>query len=71
MPVLHTTREGWHFTALYSNTVRAYQLDIAKDWVVIFFYDKKRHEGQYTVVNEAKGNMAGKRVVRSRVNDLL
>jgi putative hydrolase len=26
LPILHTTRDHWHFTALYSNTARAHQL---------------------------------------------
>jgi putative hydrolase len=66
LPVLHVTRKGWHFTALYSNTARAHKLDRAKDWVVIFFYDKQHHEGQHTVVSETKGPMLDKRVVRGR-----
>ena len=39
LPIMHQTKQGWHFTALYSNTARAHQLDRVKDWVVIFFYD--------------------------------
>jgi hypothetical protein len=66
LPILHVTRKGWHFTALYSNTARAHQLDRVRDWVVIFFYDDQHHEGQHTVVTETKGNLEGKRVVRGR-----
>lgn len=66
LPILHTTRKGWHFTALYSNTARAHQLDRVLDWVVIFSYDDQHHEGQYTVVTETKGDLEGKRVVRGR-----
>ena len=36
LPVLHTVRGTWHFTALYSNTARAHQLERVTDWVVIF-----------------------------------
>lgn len=66
LPIMHATRQGWHFTALYSNTARAHQLDRVKDWVVIFFYDDRHHEGQHTVVTETRGPEAGRRVVRGR-----
>ena len=66
LPIMHTTRQGWHFTALYSNTARAHQLDRVKDWVVIFFYDDRHHEGQHTVVTETRGAAIGQRVVRGR-----
>ena len=66
LPILHATRQGWHFTALYSNTARAHQLDRVKDWVVISFYDDRHHEGQHTVVTETRGAATGRRVVRGR-----
>jgi hypothetical protein len=66
LPILHATRQGWHFTALYSNTARAHQLDRVKDWVVITFYDDQHHEGQHTVVTETRGAAVGRRVVRGR-----
>jgi len=66
LSIMHTTRQGWHFTALYSNTARAHQLDRVKDWVVIFFYDDQHHEGQHTVVTETRGTAIGQRVVRGR-----
>ena len=66
LPIMHKTRQGWHFTALYSNTARAHQLDRVKDWVVIFFYDDQHHEGQHTVVTETRGTAIGQRVVRGR-----
>ena len=66
LPILHATRQGWHFTALYSNTARAHQLDRVKDWVVIYFYDDRHHEGQHTVVTETRGAAIGWRVVRGR-----
>ncbi|MCK7510175.1 MAG: CBS domain-containing protein [Desulfobacterales bacterium] len=50
LPVLHTVRDGWHFTALYSNTAQAHQLGRTRDWVVIYFYDDEHAEGQHTVV---------------------
>jgi DNA polymerase (family 10) len=64
LPVLHTERDGWHFTALYSNTALAHQLHRTHDWVVLFFYDDQHVEGQHTVVTETHGPLAGQRVVR-------
>jgi len=66
LPVLHVTRGGWHFTALYSNTAMAHQLDRTRDWVVLFFYDDDHVEGQHTIVTETHGRIAGHRVVRGR-----
>ena len=66
LPILHTTREDWHFTALYSNTARAHQLGRTNDWVVIYFYDDHHREGQHTVVTETHGSLQGRRVVRGR-----
>jgi putative hydrolase len=64
--VLHTERAGWHFTALYSNTARAHELDRTRDWVVVYYYDDDHHEGQHTLVTETWGPLAGLRVVRGR-----
>lgn len=66
LPVLHSTRDGWHFTALFSNTAQAHQLGRTSDWVVIYFYDDEHAEGQHTVVSETHGPLAGRRVVRGR-----
>jgi putative hydrolase len=66
LPVLHTTRGQWHFTALFSNTARAHELGRTGDWVVIYFYDDHHDEGQHTVVTETRGPLKGRRVVRGR-----
>lgn len=66
LPVLHTTRERWHFTVLYSNTARAHELKRTHDWVVVYFYDDSHQEGQHTVVTETRGALTGRRVVRGR-----
>jgi hypothetical protein len=66
LPVLHTTRGKWHFTALYSNTAQAHELRKTDDWVVLYFSDGHRRERQRTVVTETRGPMAGRRVVRGR-----
>lgn len=66
LPVLHAERDGWHFTALYSNTAQAHQLGRTRDWVVLYFYDDEHAEGQHTVVTETHGPLVGRRVVRGR-----
>ena len=66
LPILHTTRGEWHFTAMFSNTYRAHKLGLSYDWVVIYYYDKHHHEGQNTIVTETRGYLIGKRVVRGR-----
>ena len=65
LPILHTEKEGWTFTALFSNTARAHDLGKTNEWVVIFF-EKDGIEGQSTVVTETSGPLMGKRVVRGR-----
>ncbi|MCP4470397.1 MAG: DNA-binding protein [Gammaproteobacteria bacterium] len=71
LPILHTARKHWHFTALYSNTARAHQLGRTADWVVIYFYDDHHREGQHTVVTETHGGLQGRRVVRGREMECL
>ena len=66
LPVLHCERDGWQFTALYSNTAQAHQLHRTRDWVRIFHYDSENSEGQHTVVTETHGPLSGRRVVRGR-----
>ena len=66
LPVLHTERGDWHFSALYSNTARAHELGRTLDWVVIYFHDDHHQEGQHTVVTEHRGDLRGRRVVRGR-----
>ena len=69
LPVLHCERDGWQFTAMFSNTAQAHQLNRTRDWVRIFFYDSESSEGQHTVVTETHGVLAGKRVVRGRESE--
>lgn len=64
LPVLHTERGRWHFSALFSNTARAHELGRTRDWVVIYFSADGAHEGQRTVVTETTGTLAGRRVLR-------
>ena len=67
LPVLHTQRGEWHFSALFSNTARAHRLGKTRDWVVLYWYDDEHDEGQHTVVTETRpGILAERRVVRGR-----
>jgi hypothetical protein len=69
LPILHTERDSWQFTALFSNTARAHELSRTADWVVIYFHTDTQPEGQRTVVTETHGELVGKRVVRGREAD--
>jgi len=66
LPILHTERGPWYFTALFSNTAQAHDLGRTADWVVIYYHTDAEPEGQCTVVTETHGPMAGRRVVRGR-----
>jgi hypothetical protein len=66
LPILHTERGEWRFTALFSNTALAHELGRVDDWVVIYFHQDSGPEGQRTVVTESRGPLAGRRVVRGR-----
>jgi len=65
LPVLHTEREGRSFTALFSNTARAHELGLTRDWVILY-HERDGDEDQCTVVTERHGPLAGRRVVRGR-----
>jgi hypothetical protein len=66
LPILHTARGRWRFTALWSNTRQAHALGRSRDWVVIYFHDGDHRERQRTVVTETHGELQGRRVVRGR-----
>jgi hypothetical protein len=66
LPIMHVDRDGWSFTALFSNTELAHQLHRTDDWVVIYFHRPHEPEGQATVVTERRGWLRGQRVVRGR-----
>ena len=69
LPILHRYEDGWHLTALYSNTDRAHELGRVRDWVVVYF-ERDGQEGQCTVVTEFRGPSTGKRVVRGREDEV-
>jgi len=66
LPVMHCEQDDWHFTAMFSNTARAHELNRTNDWVVLYYYDDDHREGQCTVVTETHGPLKGLRVVRGR-----
>jgi DNA polymerase (family 10) len=68
LPVLHTQRGDRHYTALFSNTARAHELERTRDWVVLY-YDGRGGERQNTVVTARQGPLKGRRVVRGREAD--
>lgn len=65
LPVLHTERQGWSFTVLYSNTARAHRSGRIGDWVVAF-YEHDDISDQATIVTGLSGPLRGRRVVRGR-----
>ncbi len=62
LPVLHTEREGRHFTAMFSNTARAHQLGHIDDWVIISA--DGADDMSWTVVTDPSAGPAVQRVVR-------
>jgi hypothetical protein len=66
LPILHADRDGWSFTAMFSNTELAHRLGRTDDWVVIYFHEDHGPEGQSTIVTEQRGRLRGRRVVRGR-----
>ena len=72
LPVLHTERAGHAFTALFSNTARAHELGMTRDWVALYWHaEDDPNEGRSTVVTETHGPLAGQRVVRGREHEPL
>jgi len=66
LPVLHTRRGDWEFTALFSNTKTAHDLGKTSDWVVLYHHGKGEPEQQCTIVTEGSGPCSGQRVIRGR-----
>ena len=65
LPIYHCSHGIWHYTALFSNTPMAHQMNKTNDWVVIY-YDNGKREGQATVVTAYRGILEGKLIVRGR-----
>jgi hypothetical protein len=66
LPILHADRDGWSFTALYSNTSVAHELGRTHDWVIVYYHQPNQPDGQATIVTERTGSQRGRRVVRGR-----
>lgn len=71
LPILHTQRDDWHFTALFSNTARAHDFGKTNDWVVLHFHTDHGPDAQCTVVTETSGPLEGHRVVRGRESECM
>lgn len=69
IPILHTERGDWRFTALFSNTAAAHRYGRTRDWVVIYFEKDGAAEGQATVVTQKGGPLDGFRIIRGREKD--
>jgi len=68
LPILHTERNGRHYTALFSNTARAHELNTTRDWVVVYRDDAQSH-GRWTVITSQFGKLHGCRIVRGREDE--
>jgi len=69
LPVMHAHCRGGNFTAMYSNTARAHELNKARDWVVIFVTSDLEPDWQCTVVTARRGALRGRWVVRGREDE--
>jgi Holliday junction resolvasome RuvABC DNA-binding subunit len=65
LPIMHTARDGRHYTALFSNTARAHEQAKTGDWVVLFC-DNGDAERRFTVITSEFGPLQGKRIVAGR-----
>lgn len=68
LPIYHTDKGKWSFTALFSNSPLSHKLGRIMDWVIIY-YDTDGEEDQCTVVTEWQGQLRGRRVIRGRESD--
>lgn len=68
LPILHTQRDHRHYTALYSNSARAHELNTTKDWVVVYRDDDQQH-GRWTVITSQFGKLRGCRIIRGREDE--
>ena len=68
LPVLHTRRGVYRYTALFSNTARAHRAGKTRDWVVLYS-DDGPGEHQYTVITADRGPMRGQRVIAGREDE--
>jgi DNA polymerase (family X) len=62
LPILRTRRGDHEYTALYSNSARAHELDAIYDWVVIY-RPSQGGGGQWTVMTSRFGPLEGRRII--------
>lgn len=67
LPIWHTQQGGHNFTVMYSNTARAHELGMTRDWVIVVLDDEDRRD-QWTVITSTFGRHIGKRIVRGLEN---
>ena len=68
LPIYHTEKGGWSFSALFSNSPLAHKLGRIMDWVIVY-YESDGEEDQCTVVTEWQGQLRGRRVIRGRESE--
>ena len=66
LPVLHTVREPWHCTAMWSNATPEQRRGRSADWVAVYFHRSGVPEGRRTVVTGFSASGDRTRVVRGR-----
>ncbi len=66
LPILHTRRGDWRFTALYANSAQARGGGRSEDWISVVFHDGQQREGQRAVFTATSGDLAGRRVIQGR-----
>lgn len=70
LPVWRTERSDRRYSVHFANSARSHQLGAVYDWVVIVC-ETKAWQGQWTVVTQARGPLAGRRVVRGRERECI
>jgi hypothetical protein len=60
LPVLHTVRGPWHFTALWSNTLPEHRRGRTGEWVTVYFHCQGKPEGRRTMMSGARRMVRGR-----------
>jgi DNA polymerase (family X) len=70
LPILHTRRNEWHYTAAFSNTAHAHEAGMTHDWVIIH-RDAAGQSGHWTVITSKFGELKNRRFVRGCEDECL
>jgi hypothetical protein len=70
LPILHTRRNKWHYTAAFSNTAHAHEAGMTHDWVIIH-RDAGERSGHWTVITSQFGQLKRRRIIRGREAECL